>query len=116
MSIDTELKADLIREDLSKQITDAVIAHQFVGGNHQFTIRVDGATYQIDFSERVLLEHPIRDLENAVPKLVKQLLAAGAPRRITVGERTVGRHARRYTPEHCNAVRVMLQSEKPSIA
>jgi hypothetical protein len=93
MSVDTELKADLILEDLSKQIADAVIAHQFVGGNHQFTIRIDGVTYQIDFSERVLLEHPIRDLEKAVPKIVQQLLAADAPRRITVGEGTVGRHA-----------------------
>src|SRR5215475_10378835 len=89
MSVDTDLKAGLILEDLSQQLSDAVVDYQFAGGNHKFRIRRGDVTYQVDFPERVLLEHQIRDLEKAVPQIIDQLMAAGAPRRITVGDSTL---------------------------
>ena len=89
MSVDTDLKAGLILEDLSQQLSDAVVDYQFTGGNHKFRIRRGDVTYQVDFPERVLLEHQIRDLERVVPRIVDQLMAGGAPRRITVGADTL---------------------------
>jgi len=89
MSVDTDLKAGLILEDLSQQLSDAVVDYQFTGGNHKFRIRRGDVTYQVHFPERVLLEHQIRDLERVVPRIVDQLLAGGAPRRITVGADTL---------------------------
>ena len=85
MSVDTDLKAGLILEDLSQQLSDAVIDYHFAGGNHEFRIHRGDVTYQVDFPERVLLEHQIRDLERVVPQIVHRLLANGGPRRITIG-------------------------------
>jgi hypothetical protein len=90
MSVDSDLKAGLILEDLNKQLSDAEIRYQFAGGNHAFTIRRGGATWQVDFPERVLLEHPIRDLEQVVPKIIQQLLADAIPRRIQVRDSATG--------------------------
>ena len=89
MSVDTDLKAGLILEDLSQQLSDAVVDYQFAGGNHKFRIHRGDMTYQVDFPERVLLEHQIRDLERVVPRIIDQLMAGGAPRRITVGHSTL---------------------------
>jgi len=89
MSVDTDLKAGLILEDLSQQLSDAVVDYQFAGGNHKFRIHRGDVTYQVDFPERVLLEHQIRDLERVVPRIIHQLMAGGAPRRITVGHGTL---------------------------
>ncbi|HTO45931.1 MAG TPA: hypothetical protein VML56_17815 [Burkholderiales bacterium] len=89
MSVDTDLKAGLILEDLGQQLSDAVVDYQFAGGSHKFRIRRGDVTYQVDFPERVLLEHQIRDLEKLVPKIIDQLMASGAPRRITVGDSTL---------------------------
>ncbi|HTS53207.1 MAG TPA: hypothetical protein VMH26_08035 [Burkholderiales bacterium] len=86
MSVDTDLKAGLILEDLSQQLSDAVVDYHLVGGNHEFRIRRGGITYQVDFPERVLLEHQIRDLERIVPQIVHRLLANGGPRRIRIGD------------------------------
>jgi len=88
MSVDTDLKAGLILEDLGQQLSDAVVDYQFAGGSHKFRIRRGDVTYQVDFPERVLLERQIRDLEKLVPQIIDQLMAAGAPRRITVGDST----------------------------
>jgi hypothetical protein len=56
------------------------------------------------------LDHAIRDLEQAVPKVVQQLLAADALPRITVGEETVGRHAQCYpgSDEVCRRCSLVL--------
>jgi hypothetical protein len=89
MSVDTDLKAGLILEDLSQQLSDAVVHYQFTGGKHKFRIRRGDVTYQVDFLERVLLQHQIRDLERVVPRIIDQLMAGGAPRRITVGDNTL---------------------------
>jgi hypothetical protein len=93
MSVDTDLKAGLILEDLSQQLSDAVIDYRFAGGSHRFRIRRGDVTYQVDFPERVLLEHQIRDLEKIVPQIVDRLLKAGGPRRIVVGNDAVGHRA-----------------------
>ena len=90
MSVDTDLKAGLILDDFSRQLADAQIGYELAAGNHQFTIEKDGVTYQVEFSERVLLEHPIRDLEKAVPRIIEQLLEAGGPCRLRVGDDAVG--------------------------
>jgi hypothetical protein len=89
MSVDTDLKAELILEDLSQQLSDAVVDYQFAGGKHKFKIHRGDVTYQVDFPERVLLEHQIRDLERVVPQIIDRLMAGGAPRRITVGDSTL---------------------------
>ena len=93
MSVDTDLKAGLILEDLSQQLSDAVIDYRFICGNHRFRILHADVTYQVDFPERVLLEHQIRDLEKIVPQIVDRLLKVGGPRRITIGSDTVGHRA-----------------------
>ncbi len=93
MSVDTDLKAGLILEDLGQQLTDAVIDYRFVGGSHRFRIHRGDITYQVDFPERVLLEHQIRDLEKVVPQIIDRLLKVGAPRRITIGKDAVGHRA-----------------------
>jgi len=90
MSVDTDLKAGLILEDLNQQLSDAVIDYHFARGNHEFRIHRGDVTYQVDFPERVLLEHQIRDLERLVPQIVTRLLAVGGPRRITIGNDAVG--------------------------
>jgi len=90
MSVDTDLKAGLILDDFSRQLADAQIGYELAAGNLQFTIEKDGVTYQVEFSERVLLEHPIRDLEKAVPRIIQQLLVAGGPCRLRVGDDAVG--------------------------
>jgi len=90
MSVDSDLKAGLILEDLNKQLGDAEIRYQFAGGNHAFVIRRGEATWQVDFPERVLLEHPIRDLEQIVPKIIQQLLADVCPRRIQIKDSATG--------------------------
>jgi len=84
MSVDTELKAGLILEDLSQQLSDAVVDYHFASGNHEFRIHRGDIVYQVDFPERVLLEHQIRDLEKVVPQIVDRLLAGDGPRRITI--------------------------------
>jgi acetyl/propionyl-CoA carboxylase alpha subunit len=86
MSVNADLKAGLILDDFSRQLTGAQIGYVLKAGTHQFTIEKDGVTYQVEFSERVLLEHPIRDLEKAVPRIIRQLLVAGGPRRLKVGD------------------------------
>ena len=93
MSVDTDLKAGLILEDLSQQLSDAVIDYRFIGGSHRFRIHHADITYQVDFPERILLEHQIRDLEKIVPQIVDRLLKVGGPRRITIGNDTVGHRA-----------------------
>jgi hypothetical protein len=93
MSVDTDLKAGLILEDLSQQLSDAAIDYHFVGGTHEFRIHRGDVTYQVDFPERVLLEHQIRDLEKIVPQIVTRLLSLGGPRRITIGNDAVGSRA-----------------------
>jgi hypothetical protein len=93
MSVDTDLKAGLILEDLSQQLADAVIDYRFAGGNHRFRIHRGDITYQVDFPERVLLEHQIRDLEKVVPQIVDRLLKVGGPRRITIGNDAIGHRA-----------------------
>jgi hypothetical protein len=90
MSVDTDLKAGLILEDLSQQLSDAIVDYHFAGGNHEFRIHRGDVVYQVDFPERVLLEHQIRDLEKVVPQIVDRLLAVGGPRRITVGNDALG--------------------------
>jgi len=90
MSVDTDLKAGLILEDLGRQLADAVIDYHFTAGNHEFTIQLGDVTYRVDFPERVLLEHQIRDLERVVPQIVDELLTAGGPRRIRVGDERLG--------------------------
>jgi hypothetical protein len=86
MSVDSDLKAGLILEDFGRQLSDAVIDYHFAGGNHEFTIQRGDITYQVDFPERVLLEHQIRDLEKVVPQIIDRLLSTGGPRRIKVGD------------------------------
>ncbi len=93
MSVDTDLKAGLILEDLSQQLSDAVIDYHFAGGNHEFRIHRGGLVHQVDFPERVLLAHQIRDLEKVVPQIVDRLLAVGGPRRITIGNDAVSPRA-----------------------
>jgi hypothetical protein len=90
MSVDTDLKAGLILEDLGKQLADATIDYHFAGGNHEFKIQRGDITYQVDFSERVLVEHQIRDLEKVVPQIIHQLLSAGGPTRIKVEDDGAG--------------------------
>src|SRR5215831_723978 len=85
MSVDTDLKAGLILEDLTQQLSDAVVDYQFCGGNHKFRIHRGDVTFQVDFPERVLLEHQIRDLERVVPQIIDRLMTGGAPRRIKIG-------------------------------
>jgi len=85
MSVDTDLKAGLILEDLTQQLTDAVIEYRFASGKHRFRIHRGNVTYLVDFPERVLLEHQIRELEKVVPRIVDRLLSAGGPRRLTIG-------------------------------
>jgi hypothetical protein len=86
MSVDAELKAGLILEDLSRHLADAQVDYLYRDGRHQFTIRRDGATYRVAIPERVLLEHPIRVLEKAVPRIIKRLLAPNAPQIIDVND------------------------------
>lgn len=93
MSVDADLKAGLILEDLVQQLSDAVIDYRFAGGNHKFRIHRGAITYVVDFPERVLLEHQIRDLEKVIPHIVARLRKVGAPRRITIGSDTVSRRA-----------------------
>jgi hypothetical protein len=93
MSVDADLKAGLILEDLVQQLSDAAIDYHFAGGNHKFRIHRGDITYQVDFPERVLLEHQIRDLEKVVPQIVARLLKVGGPRRITIGNDAVGHRA-----------------------
>ncbi len=88
MSVDAELKAGLIFEDLSRQLSDAQVDYHYRSGHHEFIIRRDGATYRVAFPERVLLEHPIRVLEKAVPRIIKRLLAPNAPQNIDVNDAT----------------------------
>ncbi len=90
MSVDTDLKAGLILEDFSKQLRDAVVDYRYDSGLHAFTIQHAGETYHIDFPERVLLEHPIRELERLVPKIIRQVLGASAPFRLKVSEASPG--------------------------
>ncbi len=93
MSVDTDLKAGLILEDLSRQLSDAVVDYHCAGGNHEFRIRRGDVVYQVEFPERVLLEHQIRDLEKVVPQIVRRLLTVGGPRRITIGSDAVSPRA-----------------------
>jgi len=88
MSVDAELKAGLILEDLSRQLSDAQVDYHFRSGHHEFIIRRDGSTYRVAFPERVLLEHPIRVLEKAVPRIVKRLLAPNSPPTIDINDAT----------------------------
>jgi hypothetical protein len=88
MSVDTELKAGLILEDLSRQLSDAQVDYHYRSGQHEFIIRRDGSTYRVAFPERVLLEHPIRVLEKAVPKIVKRLLAPDSPASLDINDAT----------------------------
>jgi hypothetical protein len=88
MSVDTELKAGLILEDLSRQLADAKVDYHYGSGQHQFIIRRANVTYRIAFPERVLLEHPIRVLEKTVPRIIKRLLATNSPQTIEVLDAT----------------------------
>jgi hypothetical protein len=90
MSVDTDLKAGLILEDFGRQMADAVIDYHCAGANHEFKIQRGDVVYQVDFSERVLVEHQIRDLEKVVPQIIDQLLSAGGPRRIRVEDDAAG--------------------------
>jgi hypothetical protein len=86
MSVDADLKAGLILEDLSRQLVDAEVDYVYRAGQHEFTIRRGGDTYRVAFPERVLLEHPIRVLEKAVARIIKRLLAPNAPPSIDVND------------------------------
>jgi hypothetical protein len=88
MSVDADLKAGLILEDLSRQLSDAQVDYLYRSGHHEFTIRRGSATYRIAFPERVLLEHTIRVLEKAVPRIIKRLLAPNAPQSIDIKDAT----------------------------
>ena len=88
MSVDADLKARLILEDLSRQLSDAQVDYHYRGGQHEFIIRRDGSTYRVAFPERVLLEHPIRVLEKAVPRIIKRLFAPNSPQTIDVNDAT----------------------------
>jgi hypothetical protein len=88
MSVDADLKAGLIFDDLSRQLPDAQVDYHYRSGQHEFIIRRAASTYRVAFPERVLLEHPIRVLEKAVPRIIKRLLAPNAPRTIDANEAT----------------------------
>ena len=88
MSVDADLKAGLILQDLSTQLSDAQVDYQYRSGHHEFTIRRGEATHRIAIPERVLLDHPIRVLEKAVPRLIKRLLAPNAPQTIEANDPT----------------------------
>ena len=90
MSVNGDLKASLLLQDFNQQLADAEVQYQFAGGNHAFTIRLGGATWHVDFPERVLLQHAIRDLEKVVPKIIQQLLSDAKPRRIRVSDSGTG--------------------------
>ena len=57
---------------------------------HELRIHCGDVVYQVDFPERVLLEHQIRDLEEVIPQIVDRLLGVGGPRQITFGKDGVG--------------------------
>jgi hypothetical protein len=86
MSVDADLKAGLILEDLSRQLPDAEVDYLYQSGQHQFTIRRGKDTYRVAFPERVLLEHPIRVLEKTVARIIRRLLAPDAPACIEVND------------------------------
>ena len=88
MSVDADLKAGLILEDLCRQLSDAQVDYHYRSGHHEFIIRRAGSTDRVAFPERVLLEHPIRVLEKAVPRIVKRLLAPNSPPTIDVNDAT----------------------------
>jgi hypothetical protein len=88
MSVDADFKAALIFEDLRRQLSDAQVDYLYRSGQHEFIIRRGSSTYRIAFPERVLLEHPIRVLEKAVPRIIKRLLAPNSPSTIDVNEAT----------------------------
>jgi len=88
MSVDADLKAGLILQDLSAQLSDAQVDYHYRGGHHEFTIRRGEAIHRIAIPERVLLDHPIRVLEKAVPRLIKRLLAPNPPQTIDVNDPT----------------------------
>jgi len=88
MSVDADLKAGLILQDLSTQLSDAQVDYHYRSGHHEFIIRRGDAIHRIAIPERVLLDHPIRVLEKAVPRLIKRLLAPNPPQTIDVNDPT----------------------------
>ena len=88
MSVDADLKAALILQDLRTQLSDARVDYHYRSGLHEFIICRGEAIHRIAIPERVLLEHPIRVLEKAVPRLIKRLLAPNPPQTIDVNDAT----------------------------
>jgi hypothetical protein len=86
MSVDADLKAQLILEDLVRQLSDAQVDYRYRSGHHEYIINRAGAKHRVAIPERVLLEHPIRELEKAVPRIIRRLLSPDAPQAIEAND------------------------------
>src|SRR5436189_6103711 len=80
MSVDADLKAGLILQDLSTQLSDAQVDYHYRSGHHEFIVRRGDAIHRIAIPERVLLDHRMRVLERWVPLLMQGLLGTKHPR------------------------------------
>jgi len=87
MSVDTDLKACSILERFSAELVEAEVDYTCTQDLHQFMVTTGGITREIGFAQRVLELTEIPDIEQVVNKLIDQIKAGSAPRRIRVHTR-----------------------------
>ena len=87
MNVDIDLKACSILERLSTGLTGAEVDYTCTQDIHQFMVTTGGITREIGFARRVLELRNIPDIEQVVNKLIAEIKAGSAPRRIRVHTR-----------------------------
>lgn len=87
MSVDIDLKACSILERLSAGLTGSEVDYACTQDIHQFMVTTQGITREIGFARRVLELRNIPDIEQVVNKLIAEIKAGSAPRRIRVNTR-----------------------------
>jgi len=87
MNVDIDLKACSILERLSTGLAGAEVDYTCTQDIHQFMVTTGGITREIGFARRVLELRNIPDIEQVVNKLIAEIKAGSAPRRIRVHTR-----------------------------
>ena len=82
MSVDIDLKACSILEKLSAEFKGVEVDYTCTQDIHQFMLTTQGITREIGFAQRVLELRNIPDIEQVVTKLINDIKAGSAPRRI----------------------------------
>lgn len=69
-----------ILERLGQKISDAEVDYETFGGLHNFTIKLAGTRFKVQFAEEALVRKSIDELEEAIHKVAERVLRHSTPR------------------------------------